>query len=103
MPGARLADLNSAISCVLCGGYLVNATTLVECLHSFCKVCIVRYLDTSKLCPICDLPVHKSKPLQYIRGNEEEARLLREAPGTRRERLLPGGSGRRGQLEATDL
>ncbi|XP_077556968.1 uncharacterized protein LOC144170824 isoform X2 [Haemaphysalis longicornis] len=67
MPGARLADLNSAISCVLCGGYLVNATTLVECLHSFCKVCIVRYLDTSKLCPICDLPVHKSKPLQYIR------------------------------------
>lgn len=67
MPGARLADLNSVISCVLCGGYLVNATTLVECLHSFCKVCIVRYLDTSKLCPICDLPVHKSKPLQYIR------------------------------------
>ncbi|KAK8770455.1 hypothetical protein V5799_013079 [Amblyomma americanum] len=67
MPGARLADLNSVISCVLCGGYLVNATTLVECLHSFCRVCIVRYLDTSRLCPICDVPVHKTKPLNYIR------------------------------------
>ncbi|XP_040068600.2 polycomb group protein Psc, partial [Ixodes scapularis] len=41
--------------------------TLVDCLHSFCKVCIVRYLDTSKLCPICDVPVHKSRPLSCLR------------------------------------
>lgn len=67
MPGARLADLNSVITCVLCGGYLVNATTLVECLHSFCKVCIVQFLATSHLCPICDVPVHKTKPHQSIR------------------------------------
>lgn len=32
----KLQDLNSHILCVLCGGYLVDATTIVECLHS-CK------------------------------------------------------------------
>ncbi|KAG0434792.1 hypothetical protein HPB47_018885, partial [Ixodes persulcatus] len=67
MPRALLRDLNAALSCMLCGGYLVDAATLVDCLHSFCKVCIVRYLDTSKLCPICDVPVHKSKPLSCLR------------------------------------
>ncbi|KAM7306222.1 polycomb complex protein BMI-1-A [Ixodes scapularis] len=67
MPRALLRDLNAALSCMLCGGYLVNAATLVDCLHSFCKVCIVRYLDTSKLCPICDVPVHKSRPLSCLR------------------------------------
>ncbi|XP_064455952.1 polycomb group protein Psc-like isoform X2 [Ornithodoros turicata] len=70
MPGAKLADLNSVLSCVLCGGYLVNATTIVECLHSFCRACIVRYLATSKLCPICDVPVHKSRPFNYIRPDK---------------------------------
>ncbi|CAN7945241.1 unnamed protein product, partial [Ixodes pacificus] len=66
MPRALLRDLNAALSCMLCGGYLVNAATLIDCLHSFCKVCIVRYLDTSKLCPICDVPVHKSRPLSCL-------------------------------------
>ena len=32
----QLQDLNPHIMCVLCGGYLVDATTIVECLHS-CK------------------------------------------------------------------
>nr|XP_037268335.1 polycomb group protein Psc-like [Rhipicephalus microplus] len=67
MPGARLADLNSVITCMLCNGYLVDATTLIECLHSFCKVCIVQFLNTSLLCPICDVPVHQTKPHQSIR------------------------------------
>ena len=32
----KIKELNSHILCVLCGGYLVDATTIVECLHS-CK------------------------------------------------------------------
>ena len=32
-----------------------------------CKMCIVRYLETSKYCPICDVQVHKTKPLLNIR------------------------------------
>lgn len=56
--------------CVLCGGYFIDATTIIECLHSFCKMCIVRYLETSKYCPICDVQVHKTKPLLNIRSDK---------------------------------
>jgi len=31
-----LTDLNTHLVCVLCGGYLIDATTIIECLHS-CK------------------------------------------------------------------
>ncbi|KAK3102322.1 hypothetical protein FSP39_010446 [Pinctada imbricata] len=60
-------DLHPHLVCVLCSGYLIDATTIVECLHSFCKTCIVRYLETSKFCPICDVQVHKTKPFTNIR------------------------------------
>lgn len=63
----KLQDLNSHILCVLCGGYLVDATTIVECLHSFCRSCIVKYLHNSFHCPVCDVEVHKTKPLLHIR------------------------------------
>lgn len=33
---ARCTELNEFISCIICKGYLIDATTVVECLHS-CK------------------------------------------------------------------
>ncbi|KAL0597657.1 Polycomb group RING finger protein 2 [Plecturocebus cupreus] len=54
----------------LCGRYFINATTIVECLHSFCKTCIVRYLETNKYCPMCDVQVHKTRPLLSIRSDK---------------------------------
>ncbi|KAL5006295.1 hypothetical protein ScPMuIL_015101 [Solemya velum] len=63
----KITELNPHLICILCGGYLIDATTIVECLHSFCRTCVVRYLDTSKYCPICDVLVHKTKPLLNIR------------------------------------
>lgn len=32
----RLSTLNDALTCKLCGGYFIDATTIIECLHS-CK------------------------------------------------------------------
>ncbi|KAF5893963.1 protein AF-10 isoform X4, partial [Clarias magur] len=32
--------------------------------------CIVRYLESSKYCPICDVQVHKTKPLLNIRSDK---------------------------------
>ncbi|XP_066981635.1 uncharacterized protein [Macrobrachium rosenbergii] len=63
----KLTDLNAHLVCVLCSGYFVDATTIIECLHTFCKTCIVRYLQTSSFCPICDVQVHKTKPLLSLR------------------------------------
>ncbi|KAF8788778.1 Polycomb complex protein BMI-1-B like protein [Argiope bruennichi] len=65
----KITDLNQHFICVLCDGYLIDATTIVECLHSFCRTCIVRYLENSRFCPVCDVQVHKTKPLQSIRSD----------------------------------
>ncbi|XP_057174249.1 polycomb group RING finger protein 2 isoform X3 [Ursus arctos] len=66
----KITELNPHLMCALCGGYFVDATTIVECLHSFCKTCIVRYLETNKYCPMCDVQVHKTRPLLSIRSDK---------------------------------
>ncbi|KAK2576569.1 hypothetical protein KPH14_005239 [Odynerus spinipes] len=63
----RLSKLNEQLTCKLCGGYFIDATTIIECLHSFCRSCIVKYLENNKYCPICEVQVHKSKPLLNVR------------------------------------
>ncbi|XP_076180127.1 uncharacterized protein LOC143153137 isoform X2 [Ptiloglossa arizonensis] len=67
-------DLNEHIVCPLCRGYLIDATTLVECLHSFCRGCIVRRLSSgARACPVCNvatspplLPDVKLQQLVYL-------------------------------------
>ncbi|XP_067649645.1 polycomb group RING finger protein 2-like [Haliotis asinina] len=66
----KITDINPHLICVLCGGYFIDAATIIECLHSFCKTCILRYLETSKYCPICDVMVHKTRPHQNIRADK---------------------------------
>ncbi|XP_076349555.1 polycomb complex protein BMI-1-like isoform X3 [Tachypleus tridentatus] len=68
--GLHVMEVNPYLTCVLCGGYFIDATTITECLHSFCKTCIVRYLKSSKFCPICDVQVHKTRPLVNIRADK---------------------------------
>ncbi|KAG8321534.1 histone H2A-K119 monoubiquitination [Homalodisca vitripennis] len=78
----KVTDVNPHLLCVLCGGYYVDATTIIECLHSFCKSCIVRYLETNKYCPICDVQVHKTKPLLNIRSDRTlQAIVYKLVPG----------------------
>jgi len=62
-----LRDLNSHITCSICQGYLINATTVIDCLHTFCKTCIVKHLDDNNSCPQCNSPIHHSHPKDYIR------------------------------------
>lgn len=87
-PRQRLAAINEHLTCKLCGGYYIDATTIIECLHSceskwicrlvywfcnsnvcfaVCKSCIVKYLENNKFCPVCEAQVHKNKPLLNIR------------------------------------
>ncbi|KAK2727960.1 hypothetical protein QYM36_008436 [Artemia franciscana] len=71
-----LRDLNEYLLCKLCFGYLIDATTITECLHSFCKSCIVKYLEGSNFCPACDVQVHKAKPLMHIRPDRTRQDLV---------------------------
>lgn len=47
--------------------YAVLSNCFDYFVFSVCKMCIVCYLETSKFCPICDVQVHKTKPLLNIR------------------------------------
>uniref|UniRef100_A0A8B9DEL1 Polycomb group ring finger 2 n=1 Tax=Anser cygnoides TaxID=8845 RepID=A0A8B9DEL1_ANSCY len=42
----------------------------VASLPAVCKTCIVRYLETNKYCPMCDVQVHKTRPLLSIRSDK---------------------------------
>lgn len=92
----RIRDINPHIVCSLCAGYFVDATTIMECLHtckchifnsrnqiftinlmfifiivylflSVCKSCIVKYLQTSKFCPQCNIKIHETQPLMNLK------------------------------------
>uniref|UniRef100_A0A8B9NVA1 Polycomb group ring finger 2 n=1 Tax=Apteryx owenii TaxID=8824 RepID=A0A8B9NVA1_APTOW len=51
----KITELNPHLMCALCG---------------VCKTCIVRYLETNKYCPMCDVQVHKTRPLLSIRSDK---------------------------------
>ena len=62
----NICTINEMVTCKICSGYLVDATTVTECLHTFCKSCIVKHLEDNIHCPECDVMIHQSHPLDYI-------------------------------------
>ncbi|XP_065206318.1 protein suppressor 2 of zeste-like [Planococcus citri] len=56
-----LKELNHFLTCFLCNGYFFNATTIVECSHTYCRACIVNFLKTEKFCPACHAQGHRTK------------------------------------------
>ncbi|XP_037887507.1 polycomb group protein Psc [Glossina fuscipes] len=57
-----LSAVNPHIICSLCFGYLIDATTIVECLHSFCHSCLIKHLRTQEYCPRCEMVINTVKP-----------------------------------------
>ncbi|XP_072037981.1 polycomb complex protein BMI-1-like isoform X2 [Amphiura filiformis] len=72
----KITELNPHLVCALCSGYLVDATTIIECLHSYCRTCIVRHFEKEKKCPICSVKVHKTKPHLNIRSDKTLQNLV---------------------------
>lgn len=62
----KLRELNTFITCGICDGYLIDATTITECLHTFCRSCIVKHLQEDIVCPTCKIVIHHSYPMNYI-------------------------------------
>ncbi|CAF1290867.1 unnamed protein product [Rotaria sordida] len=61
--------INEHLTCRLCSGYLIDAWTINECLHSFCRSCIFSYFndnDDNTTCPICSTVPHPANPLLGI-------------------------------------
>ncbi|KAF7219788.1 transcript variant X2 [Nothobranchius furzeri] len=59
------------IRCALCCGFFIDATTITECLHTFCKTCIVKHFFHSNRCPTCSIVVHQTQPLYNIRPDRQ--------------------------------
>ncbi|ELU14844.1 hypothetical protein CAPTEDRAFT_178639, partial [Capitella teleta] len=66
----NMTKLNEHLMCVLCGGYLIDATISVECLHAFCRSCIMKYTEGCRTCPICDTLIHKTRPQLNLRPDK---------------------------------
>jgi len=61
--------LNPYLVCSLCLGYLRDAFTVIECLHTYCKSCIYKYLCGHNECPQCgtNLGVNPFEKIKYDR------------------------------------
>ncbi|XP_036428894.1 polycomb group RING finger protein 5-B isoform X2 [Colossoma macropomum] len=77
-------DFNHFITCYVCKGYLIKPTTVTECLHTFCKSCIVQHFEDSNECPKCGIQVHETNPLEMLRlDNTLEEIIFKLVPGLR--------------------
>ncbi|KAF7850628.1 hypothetical protein BT93_L5170 [Corymbia citriodora subsp. variegata] len=74
----RREAIVACMTCPLCDKLLKDATTISECLHSFCRKCIYDKISAEELecCPICNIdlgcvPLEKLRPdhnLQDVRA-----------------------------------
>ncbi|XP_051002330.1 polycomb group RING finger protein 5 isoform X2 [Acomys russatus] len=81
-------DFNPYITCYICKGYLIKPTTVTECLHTFCKTCIVQHFEDSNDCPRCGNQVHETNPLEMLRlDNTLEEIIFKLVPGLREKEL----------------
>ncbi|KAE9419099.1 hypothetical protein Angca_002260, partial [Angiostrongylus cantonensis] len=47
--------------------YLIDATTVIDCLHTFCKSCLLTYFEEEdNCCPSCEQLIHQSHPSHYV-------------------------------------
>ncbi|CAG9853546.1 unnamed protein product [Phyllotreta striolata] len=76
-----LKDLNSVITCKLCQGYFIDATALTECLHVFCRACILRHFENSKTdCPICNTVYKKKTPACFKADPQIQSLVYKVVP-----------------------
>ncbi|XP_065060779.1 polycomb group RING finger protein 5-A-like isoform X2 [Rhopilema esculentum] len=79
------ASFNNIFICKLCRGYLIKPVAITECLHTFCKSCLVRYLESateSFRCPDCHQQIHETNPWEYLREDKTlEEIIFKLVPG----------------------
>ncbi|KAI3741916.1 hypothetical protein L1987_59595 [Smallanthus sonchifolius] len=83
----RRKELAACMTCPICNKLFRDATTIPECLHTFCRKCIHKKLTDEELecCPICSIdlgcvPLEKLRPdhnLQDVRGKIFPSKRIR--------------------------
>lgn len=105
--------LNPYLVCTLCMGYYNDATTIIECLHTFCRSCISRHLRDCSECPECGCGLGPN-PKELLRMDRTLQAIVNKvfphlepplvcstpaAPASQRikRKTTPGGRGRGGR------
>ncbi|VDD78259.1 unnamed protein product [Mesocestoides corti] len=74
----NLSLLNGHLICGLCGGYLIDATVLKNCIHAFCRSCILKYLsELNKVCPLCQTLIQEGRPPDGLEALRPDVTLQR--------------------------
>lgn len=61
-------------------------------LPSVCKSCIVKYLQTSKYCPMCNTKIHETQPLLNLKLDRVMQDIVYKlVPGLQESECLEGG------------
>ena len=69
----KVKELNANFICIICNGYLIRPVAITECLHYFCRSCIVKYLETTSeyKCPYCETLIHETNPWELLREDKK--------------------------------
>ena len=88
-----IRELNEALACRICEGYLVEPLVVTECQHTFCKTvsifipttytqphlkCILQHYEDELDCPVCGIVSHPTTPEQYLIKDEVLHQVLNE-------------------------
>ena len=63
----NLSPISPLLACHLCSGYLVNATAITECLHVFCRSCLIRHLQVKNR-KFCQKPKFSPKIEIFVKN-----------------------------------
>ena len=65
----HLASHSFGVKVIAKGKLAINkaSSEFILCLFTVCKVCIVKYLQSNKDCPICNAVVHETQPVLNLR------------------------------------
>lgn len=66
----KIRDISAALACPLCQGYIIDAISLDGCGHAFCRGCILRHAQDSKICPVCDTTMHHTDPTKAMKHDQ---------------------------------
>lgn len=65
----------SELECQVCYGLMLDPLT-TPCGHTFCRKCVARVLDHSRLCPVCRRQLLMRPGVQHEAGNRRLSQLL---------------------------
>jgi len=64
------------VTCSICKGFIINAMTINECLHTFCRSCIWRHFSFSLFCPECNTKAHQAWPLSSLQPDFTKQEII---------------------------